>query len=471
MRTPEIPWLEGIILLSLVFFAILPLPWKRCIKIALFLVVFEGAIRKWLVPGLSQFVYFGKDALILAGLLKYSMVNTPQFKVQRIDPLLNFFCICSGVVVLLQAGNDALGSPVIGVMGARNYLLYVPLLYLTQYLFDSQDELVDFLKIYLPISVPVCILSLLQHFSPPDSPLNVYVSSAETAQGFIGANVRATGTFSYIAGYAAYLQTMSALILPMLVIQHSKIWKFLFRLTLGSVLLGILFTGSRGPVVVLVLFLAGYFIFNRAFRALGLYRQFLVPLAVGLIVVPLYFSESVGAFGDRFTANQDIGMRILASFTTPIDYMMHSGMYGYGAGATYQANDKIRDVFGLPDGLKIPVFYESEPERVMLELGPVGFFLWYLLRLRIVVLLWSTYRRLTLPLTKELALTAFLIHILFVPGQVVFQITFTVYYWFLAGFILLLPRLEKRFAEDEAEADFVEGELSRKMSFHTRNDS
>ena len=95
----------------------------------------------------------------------------------------------------------------------------------------------------------------------------------------------------------------------------------------------------------------------------------------------------------------------------------------------------------------------------MLEIGPIGFFLWYLLRLRIVLLLWRTYTRLKLPLTREMALTAFLMHLLFLPSQVVFQITFTIYYWLFAGFILLLPRIEERQRqldlEDELESNLL----------------
>ena len=439
-----VPWLEGIILLVLIIFAVAPLSWKRCVKCAFIIVILEGAIRKWLVPGLSQFVYFGKDILMVAALFKYLMADNPNARAPISDSLLKFLCLGSAAAIMLAAGNDALGSPIIGIMGARNYLLYLPLVYLSQYLFDTQEELVSALKWYLPLSIPVCVLALIQHLSPASSPLNVYVSTSDTSLALVGANVRATGTFSYIAGYAAYLQTIAALVLPMLVIHHTTRWKFIFRLTLGSVVLGILFSGSRGPVVALILFMAGYLLLNKRFRELGLYRQFFLPILIGLVVLPVYFADTLGSFGERFSGNQDIGQRVFSSFTAPLDNIVYSGVLGFGAGATYQANDKIREVFDLPKGTPIPVYYEAEPERVMLEIGPIGFFLWYLLRFRIIWLLWVTHRSLNNPLLRELALAAFLLHVLSISGQVVFQITFTLYYWLLAGFIFLLPRLSLR---------------------------
>ena len=40
--------------------------WRLAVKGALVLVVIEGAVRKWLVPGAQDLVYFAKD-LVLVG--------------------------------------------------------------------------------------------------------------------------------------------------------------------------------------------------------------------------------------------------------------------------------------------------------------------------------------------------------------------------------------------------------------------
>ena len=103
----------------------------------------------------------------------------------------------------------------------------------------------------------------------------------------------------------------------------------------------------------------------------------------------------------------------------------------------------VRKIFDLPEGTEIPVFVENEPQRVMFELGPLGFLVWYALRIMLIIALWRTHTKCRVPLYRELALTGCLVHLIGFPGQMVFQITFLVYYWFLAGFIFLLPRLER----------------------------
>ena len=161
-------------------------------------------------------------------------------------------------------------------------------------------------------------------------------------------------------------------------------------------------------------------------------------------VIPLltWFGVQIAAFEHRFSESGDLRWRILSAFFAPITHMEYSGLFGFGTGSTYQGSGPLRQMFGLPEGTPIPVWVEGEPERIMLELGPIGFIAWYFMRLRIIVALWQTFTRLTLPLLRELALTAFLVHLILFLGQMVFHITFLVYFWFLAGFIFLLPQLE-----------------------------
>lgn len=45
---------------------------------------------------------------------------------------------------------------------------------------------------------------------------------------------------------------------------------------------------------------------------------------------------------------------------------------------------------------------------------------------------------------RFLGFAAFLIHAFALPGALVLNHTMTVYYWFFAGFIFLLPRLDSR---------------------------
>lgn len=465
--TPE-KLLEVAMLAVITVLLCLPLKWQTLVKGVLILVVIEGAIRKWFLPGLSQFVYFGKDFIALIAYFKFFTSTSSTERAPYKDPLLSISILLASIFVTLQAANISLGSPVVGLFGARNYVWYIPLVFLVPKMFETQDELARFLKFYLLLAVPVVALSIIQYYSPPNSPLNIYVAEEETSKAMIGKRVRVTGTFSYVAGFASYLQTIAAFVVPMLIINLGKKWDLLMRVVLMCIVVGILFTGSRGPVLTLALFGVGYFVFNRAFRALGLYKRFILLGFVAILGISVVFAGAIDRFAGRFSGTSDMGMRILASITTPFAYTKYSGLIGYGAGATYQAAGRIRDMLELPDGEHIPVFYESEPERVMLELGPLGFLLWYIVRFRIMLLFWGAYKALHLPLLKEFALTGFLINLLSLPGQMVFQITFNVYYWFLAGFIFLLPRLEENeFADREDEESERQGEFLKEKEGET----
>ena len=89
------------------------------------------------------------------------------------------------------------------------------------------------------------------------------------------------------------------------------------------------------------------------------------------------------------------------------------------------------------------IYSEGEVGKIMLELGWFGFVLWYVMRIAIIVALWRTYRSIKSLLLRQLALTAFLIHGVMISMHMVFLSSFMIYYWFLAGFIYLLPKLDE----------------------------
>ena len=78
----------------------------------------------------------------------------------------------------------------------------------------------------------------------------------------------------------------------------------------------------------------------------------------------------------------------------------------------------------------------------MLELGVLGFLVWYALKLYLILALWRTRVQTQNPFLKNLALAAFLAHAILLTGTTVLNHTANVYFWFMAGFIFLLPRLE-----------------------------
>lgn len=454
----------GILLLGGIL-ALMPLSWKRCISIALVIVVLEGAIRKWLFPGFDEGIYFAKDVVLGIAYLKY-YTQLPSKRIGIVsDSLLKSLILCNGIFLALEICNPDLGSVLVGLVGLKNYLFYVPLVYLVPQMFDSQEELVIFLRRYLLLIIPEAALAILQHSAPPDSWINVYARPKDAMMAFVGESVRATGTFSYIAGFGSYLQIMGGLLLSLLVLEQPKRWNILLGIMVISLLGGVLFSGSRTPLISLVLFVVLYYLLNKVTRYLKLHRKFIAPMVIGGFALMYWAGSAVNDFSDRVSGNSDLGARIGWAALNPFRLTEQSGITGFGVGAAYQAVGVIRKIFNLAPGTPITVYVEAETEKVMIELGPIGFVLWYLLRFRLLVLLWRTFRRSESPLARELGLSAFLIHLLSLPGQMVFQVTFNLYYWFLAGFAFLLPRLDEIGieAEEELEALYEEEEMAQRI--------
>ncbi|MDY7015804.1 MAG: hypothetical protein SVX43_19855, partial [Cyanobacteriota bacterium] len=45
--------------------------WKGAVKAVFFILVIEGALRKWILPQASDAIYFLKDFVLLAAYLRY----------------------------------------------------------------------------------------------------------------------------------------------------------------------------------------------------------------------------------------------------------------------------------------------------------------------------------------------------------------------------------------------------------------
>lgn len=421
--------------------------WRRSIKAVLILVVLEGAIRKWVLPQASQFIYFLKDCVLIGAYLRYFLFSQSQNKIFTKTPIILTLLGCMAVWGGLQAFNPSLGSTVIGLFGVKNYFLYIPLIWLVPQIFETEDELYRFIRHYLLLLIPVGLLAIAQFFSPPTSPLNVYAWGDEApgiAVSGLG-TVRVTGTFSYISGYTTYLLSCLCLLLPMLTRPQPRLWQLLTLAEVVLLAITSFMTLSRGVILGSILMILGYLgiqaltNFSAFFRSV---RKIFWPAIIGFIVITQSFRYAFDSFFTRSTRNEDVPGRITNSFIQPITNFKFKELDGYGLGATFQGNSILRKTFHLSPGEVIPVYYESEMGRIMLEVGPVGFFLWYGLRLVLIYSLFKVYLKLSHPFLRQLALSAFVYQAVTFISQIVYNHTANVYHWFFYGFILLLPHLQ-----------------------------
>lgn len=415
--------------------------WKLSIKTILVIVLIEGALRRWALPQAKDLIYFLKDFILIGAYIGFA--SRPR---QLADPypFIKELTLVIAIVCILQSFNPSLGSPIIGLLGIRAYLLYIPLVWMIPHLFDSESELYDFLRNYLLLIIPICILGIVQFFSPIDSPLNVYVSGSELEIATAGEFVRITGTFAYLQGLKVYLAVCFSLLIVLLSKAYSLKWQLIYILELTLVVTNSFMTGSRAVIIYILLFTVSYFIclfFNSYKTAVNIFYRLFLPLALVTLMATVFFQPAIQSYTERAdTANDSVVDRAFGYFTEV--FVVSKGRFdGYGTGATQGGVESLRVVFGLPMGEILPPS-EEEPGRVMIEIGLLGFILWYGLRLILLISLYSVFVKLKNLFYKKLALAIFVFQLIHIGRQLVTDPTMLPYFWFFSGFIYLLPNLE-----------------------------
>jgi len=424
--------------------------WRQAVKLTFFLLVIEGVLRKWILPQASELIYFLKDFVLLAAYVRYFLVMPLRQGFSIRLTALNFAIFLAAAWCLFQMFNPGIGSPFVGIFGLRAYLFYIPLIWMLPAVFRTEEELYNFLRWHLLLAIPVGILGVVQFFSPIDSPLNTYAPGIDETQiGYFEGTtlVRVTGSFAYINSYTGYLVPSFGLLLALMPLKADRLWRFLLVVEMLMVSVNAVMTGSRNAVFSLGLVFVGYLGFRllkRPKATLRLAQRLVIPAIVLTLVAAVLFRPALEAFWFRVTKVGDITERVSNNlFEEPIRFAQYKQLDGYGTGATHQATPVLRRMLNLPPGEYIPVYYEAEMGRIVLELGPIGFMLWYGMRLAIALALLRLAWTLKRPFLQQMALIAFLVQMVWLPHQLVFHNVFSLYYWFLAGFVYLLPQLER----------------------------
>jgi len=438
--------------------------WRKGIQVTMVLVILEGALRKWFFPSSQDLVYFAKDVVLLGAYVGFVRDRTrQQFKPPPLT-LVKILLAASVLIGLIQIFNPNLPNLLVGIFGFKAYFFYLPLLWLLPAAFRSDTELWEFLSRYVLIAIPVGLLAVAQFFSPSTSFLNTYART----EGVVGIPiapitfgsseyVRVTATFSFITGYTAYLLATAMLLLGVIGALRWKLrGNIFFFVALGMDLLGILMTGSRGPVVLLIAVYPLYWwlavirergggaAFGRLVLAMVLVSGFLVVAG----------EDALNAFYGRAQGVSDVPGRLASPLLSPFTVLPDVGLFGLGIGATHQTAATLApSVF--PYSWLHGLLVEVESGRIMIELGPLGFGFVYLLRfglcfvaLRQVLVMRTRFHR-------ALATASLLYFLTSIPGGVVFDVTADLYFWFFVGLLATAMRLDRQTIREAAMATQV----------------
>lgn len=422
--------------------------WRRAIITAMVLVVFEGALRKWVLPGAQTTLYLAKDVLLLGAYVGFFATHH-KFRATQELRLVATVLAAAALYGALQVFNPAIPSLTLALVGWKSYFFYAPLIFIVPVLFDTPWHMLRGLRRYALLCLPIAALGMLQFYSPVDSPINSYLDHGagvtEIASFGIDHNrARVAGTFAFISGYTAFLMAAALLLVGLL---STRIWEArdgaILYVTLGAVLVAMLATGSRAGIYSLFLVAPVYLLFSTLSGDLS--AKFTMRIAAGMFAVgvaTVYFlPEPVDAFLHRAKSSDDTVSRVISPLVEPFEILEKAGLLGFGIGASHQSASFL--VGDASSWWTNGIVAEAETTKVMLELGLPGFILVFLSRVILATLALRAALILRSGPQRAIALALGLFFLLHLTGAVIFNPTANLYYWFSAGVLFLLHRFDR----------------------------
>jgi hypothetical protein len=242
--------------------------WITCIFAA---IVYEGALRKWVMPApLHPVAFLAKDALGVCYIAFHQ--NTTGSKYQNILKLLGY--ITAGLLffsLLLGLGNSWQSA----IITYKNAVLW-PLIAASMVTNTSSETWKRLSLLTAPTTIGMFLLGGEQFFSPTSSWLNQYAWTAAGLQSPVATfggvqGVRATGTFSYISGMSEFAVFSFVLCLCFFLTSVSLKQKLLLISGCSAAIGCAVESGSRAPIVLITLVILSGLALNLTNRNTVLY--------------------------------------------------------------------------------------------------------------------------------------------------------------------------------------------------------
>ncbi len=352
------------------------------------LLIFEGALRKWVMPGLSAPLLLIRDPLGLLILIEAFRTYKWPDKWSGVSGFLAVAVLSLCAVQLIVLSNPWAAA----LYGVRSYLLAFPVAFVMGENLTAED-LRKFGLWTLWILLPMTALEVAQYIAPPSSFLNKAAYEGGSQLYYVEAHSRASGTFSFVAGPTNYVPLAAAFILFGLLNERiAKKW--LLWAATGAAILSIPMIGARTVVFELagVIACTGVAALLGASQLTKVFKIAAPVIAVVFLVSLLpIFSRASLSFETRYTeANQIEGggarQAVASRAFVPLQYQLENADYtknpvGIGMGRGAAAISK------LMTGEVSFVAGEGELGRVMTELGPIPGVTFMLFRLMLAVVL------------------------------------------------------------------------------------
>ena len=364
------------------------------------LLIFEGALRKWFLPGLATPLLVIRDPIAI-----WLVIKCWQRGLLPSSIYLNGMVVI-GIISIFTAVFLGHGNLFVALFGARILLFHFPLIFVIGKIFN-RDDVIKIGKVTLLITIPMTILIAMQFYSPQSAWVNRGVGGDMAGAGYSGAMgfFRPPATFSFTTGTSSYYGFATCFVF--------YFWFDLKRVNKLILIAATLAMFAAIPLSIsrTVLFQIGL---TAIFTVLAVSRKpkyigkLLVAVIGGIIILAIlsqtsFFNQATEAFTSRFTSASDIegglkgtlGDRFLGGLVSALNESSTQPYFGYGTGMGTNVGSM------LLSGDRKFLISEGEWGRVLGEMGPLmGLFVIFL-RVGLTV-------KITLASYKKLALDDFL---------------------------------------------------------------
>jgi hypothetical protein len=356
---------------------------RLLIWIYFLLVMFEGVLRKWLLPGLSDPLLLIRDPFLIL-IYIFALIRGVFPMNGYVAALLLLGALAS--VLGITAGS---GNFIVTAYGFDSMFLHLPLIFIFPQVFDRKD-VIRMGYWVIAILLPMALLMVWQFRAPPEAWVNCGAGGGAGSQlrGALG-KIRPPGFFTFITGAAQFLALATAFVIygfwkrglyPVLLLTAAG-----FALTIAAVV-----STSRlvlGGIGLVFMMIGISLIFYR--QGANNILRLLVPIGLILLVATNLdvFKEGREVFEARLEEAGDTGTladtatnwtgRVFGDFLGAFEAAQSAPLLGAGLGVG--TNVGARFIYGGYGFL----LGEGEWARVVLETGPFLGFAYLFLRVLI----------------------------------------------------------------------------------------
>lgn len=343
---------------------------KTLIWLYVVLLIFEGSLRKWVVPSLSDPLLIVRDPVVLA--IYVAAFFSGRFPMNQFVLATAALAVGSAMASLF-AGNT---NPLVVAYGLRINYGHLPLIWIIPQVFTRKD--VERVGCFLLlVAVPMTLLMVMQFRAPANALINRGIGSEEGGQifGAMG-RIRPPGFFSFITGPQLFYPLVAAFFLSQ-ASGHRRLWWPVLIACGLAIIVALPVSISRTAMLATVI-VGIAFVLSMARAGIGLGSRFRTAFTLAVVAFAVSFLPIFGEAREVFLSRWETAAvstqgdawggilgRIIGGFTQPLHWAGVAPFFGHGIGVGSNVGAR------LLSGRVGFLLAEDEWGKIFLELGPV----------------------------------------------------------------------------------------------------